>query len=226
MGDQEDYVAFRLGQAALNQGDTGRAVESLQKLRSRLSTAGAARPNWWPDVWILLAGAHLREKNYPLLDEVAEELRRLAAGTEAAALLYKLDLLQGRSLENRAMFPEARESYLRVIDSEAGRGTASAAEAQFHIAETYLKENNRDAAYKEYMKVDVGYAVPEFQAPSLLQAAKCDIQSQRWAVAAATLKDLIERFPESKYAADAQAELKRIEPNLTNPQGNPQGNPQ
>lgn len=220
--EQEDYIAFRMGQAAVNQEDAQRAIASLEKLRLKLAPAGAARPNWWPDVWILLASAHLQEKNYPLLDETAEELRRLATGNEAAALLYKLDLVQGRSFEKRANFPEARQAYQRVVDSEASRGTVSAAEAQFHIAETYLKENNHDVAYKEYMKTVVGYEAPEYQAMALLQAAKCDKISRRWTGAEAALKDLIARFPDSKWVSDAQLELKSIEPYLTKTQPNPQ----
>jgi TolA-binding protein len=41
------------------------------------------------------------------------------------------------------------------------------------IGETYFHQKNHEAALREYLKVEILYAYPTWQAAALLQAAKC-----------------------------------------------------
>ncbi|HWL10350.1 MAG TPA: tetratricopeptide repeat protein, partial [Planctomicrobium sp.] len=114
-------------------------------------------------------------------------------------------------LENRARFDEARAAYRRVIDSEAGRGTETAAESQFRIAESYLKENNLPVALREYYKVYAGYAVPRLASAALFQAASCDVTMKHYQEAMTTYRKLITEFPESEFTGQAKDRIKELE---------------
>jgi cellulose synthase operon protein C len=126
-------------------------------------------------------------------------------------VLYRADALLGRSLENQARFEEAREAYLRVIESEHGKQTETAAEAQFRIAESHLKEKNYDLALKEYYKVYAGYDAPRYESAALFQAGRCDASLKNWRGAVQSYRTLLEEFPESEFAEEARSQLKEIE---------------
>ncbi|MDB4743883.1 tetratricopeptide repeat protein, partial [Planctomicrobium sp.] len=126
-------------------------------------------------------------------------------------VIHRADLLLGRGFENQAKFDEARSAYSRVIESESGKGTETAAEAQFRLAESYLKQNNFEQAFKEYYKVYTGYDAPGYESAALYQAARSDTKMKNWKGAVQTFKVLLEEFPESEYADDAQVQLTEIE---------------
>jgi TolA-binding protein len=86
---------------------------------------------------------------------------------------YEVDYLIGRCLASRADFQGARDAYLKVIRSPAGAKTETAAMAQWMIGETYFHQKNYEAALREYLKVEILYAYPTWQAAALLQAGKC-----------------------------------------------------
>ena len=60
-----------------------------------------------------------------------------------------------------------------MIRSPAGEKTETAAMAQWLIGETYFHQKNYEAALREYLKVDILYAYPAWQALALFEAAKC-----------------------------------------------------
>ena len=99
---------------------------------------------------------------------------------------YEVDYLLGRCLANQADFEAARQAYNKVIRSAAGAKTETAAMAQWMIGETYFHQKNYEAALREYLRLEILYAYPEWQAAALLQAGKCH-----------------ERLGEAKEAAEA-----------------------
>lgn len=207
----QDYVAFRRGEAFLHERDFQQAVKILDSLKQQLEPRLAMAPAWWPEVWLLLAEADLALKDYAALEAVVADLK---ARAPESPLLYRADVLLGRSLENRARFEEARKVFTRVIESEAARGTETAAESQFRIAESYLKENNLPVALKEYYKVYAGYDAPRYEAAALFQAATCDASLKHFPEAAETYRKLIREFPESEFTEKATAALKELEGSL------------
>lgn len=203
------YLQYRMAEASLQTKKITQASERLEDLRTAiLKFSDTPPPTWWEEVWLLQAEAALLQKDYAKIGERVEELRKRSP---ASKVIHRGDLLIGRSLENQAKFPEAREAYLRVIESETGKGTETAAEAQFRIAESYLKQNNFEAALKEYYKVYAGYDAPTFESAALYQAARSDISMKQWKGAVQTFKILLDEFPESEHVKDAKKQLSEIE---------------
>ena len=96
---------------------------------------------------------------------------------------YEVDYVLGRCLAARADFQAAREAYRNVIRSKQGAKTETAAMAQWMIGETYFHQKNYDSALREYLRVEILYAYPRWQAGALLQAGKCREQLGEWKAA-------------------------------------------
>ncbi|WP_437230910.1 tetratricopeptide repeat protein [Planctomicrobium sp. SH661] len=202
------YAGYRSGEGQLHLQKYGEAVAMLQRVREALSKNLPAAPPWWPEAWLMLAEAQFWQKDYAKMEETIADLQ---AKSPNSPLFYRADAIRGRALENQARFPEARAAYVRVVDSEGGRGTETAAEAQFRIAESYLKENNLPVALREYYKVYAGYDAPKYESAALYQAGACDISMKHFPQAAETFRKLIAEFPDSEFVERAQARLKEIE---------------
>lgn len=112
--------------------------------------------------------AHLDQwsEAYAMVSKIAAEFPNFEQQFEA-------DYLIGRCLASRADFQGARDAYLKVIRSPAGAKTETAAMAQWMIGETFFHQKNYEAALREYLKVEILYAYPTWQAAALLQAGKC-----------------------------------------------------
>ena len=82
--------------------------------------------------------------------------------------------------------------------------------AQWMIGEAYLRERNPEAALAEFLRVEVLHPWPEWQAAGLLQAAKCYAVLHRLRPAAETLSRLVEKYPKSRFAAEASRQLQDI----------------
>lgn len=124
---------------------------------------------------------------------------------------YELDYVIGRSLAAKGEFSDARDAYFRVISSEQGGKTETAAMAQWMIGETFFHQEDFDTAAKAYLRVEILYDFPEWEALALLQAGKCHEKLQQSKEAADLYRRLIEQFPENRFAADAKNRLKRLE---------------
>jgi outer membrane protein assembly factor BamD (BamD/ComL family) len=202
--EQRPYARYRLSEGAIETGELDQAVQELTLLTQDSENQAITGAEWYPSVWVLLAEAWFRKKDYRQVEATVAEFR---TRLPESPYLYHADEVLGRSYKNQAQLAKAREAFTRVIDSETGRRTETAAKAQFHIAETYLIEKNFEAALAEYYKVYVSYRYPEWQAPALFQAGQCDESLQRWDGATKTYETLIAEFPESEFAKQAQARL-------------------
>lgn len=207
----ELYAHYRIGEGQLQQKNYSESEKTLEKVRQSLAANLAEAPAWWPEAWLLLAEAQFWQKNYGSMNETLADFQEKAPDSP---LIYRADAIQGRAFENQARFAEARTAYQRVIDSESGRGTETAAEAQFRVAETYLKEKNWPIALREYYKVYSGYDAPRYESAALYQAGSCDASMKQYPQAKMTYEKLIEEFPDSEFAPMARERLKELEPLL------------
>lgn len=161
---------------------------------------------WFPRVWVLLAEAQYRLKDYPGVFKTAEDFRR---ADPKSPVLYQVEEVVGRVFKSQAKFPEAREAFLRVIRHPDGQATETAAKSQFQIAETYLLQKNFQQAALEYLRLDSDEykGFPAWQAPALFQAGQCHEALSDWKEAAIDYDGLIARFPQSEFAAKAKDRL-------------------
>jgi outer membrane protein assembly factor BamD (BamD/ComL family) len=204
--EQRAYAQYRAGEAALQSAKLDRAVAELAALAEQQDEK-VTKSDWYSSVYVLLAEAQFRAKDYPQVEATVAAFRERFP---ASPLLYHADEILGRSYKQRAMLPEARESFAKVTGSESGRRTKTAAKAQFHIAETFLIEKDYRTALAEYYKVYVNYQFPEWQALALFQAGQCDESLENWREATQSYENLIKEFPDNEYAARAQQRIDEI----------------
>lgn len=140
------------------------------------------------------------------------EARRIAEGTTAAhpnfEAQYEVDYVLGRCLAGQALFQEARAAYQRVVRSIAGGKTETAAMAQWMIGETYFHQKDYNAALKEYLRVEILYAYPKWQAAALLQAGKCCEQLGHWSLAARHFERVVNEFGNTEFKVEAEQRLR------------------
>jgi cellulose synthase operon protein C len=199
------YDAQRyLAEALLFQEKDTEAEKILSRLYDQRDDPVLKDVPWRPQLWILLAEASVRLKNYDRVDALAKEL---ASVEGAEPFRYQMWEVHGRSLKNRAKFAEAREAYQAAIDDKHGQKTETAAKCQFYLGEISLLRENYDAALEEFLKVYLLYNFPKWQAPALYQAGQCDEKLSHVDKALTSYEDLLRDFPDSEFAPLAQKRI-------------------
>jgi TolA-binding protein len=139
------------------------------------------------------------------------EAQRIAEGIAAAhprfEAQYEVDYVLGRCLAGQALFAEARAAYERVTRSTAGGKTETAAMAQWMIGETHFHQKDYRTALREYLRVEILYAYPKWQAAALLQAGKCCEQLGHWSLAAKYFERVVNEFGETEFKPEAEKRL-------------------
>lgn len=121
---------------------------------------------------------------------------------------YEVDYLIGRCLAAGAELQRARDAYQKVIRSSAGAKTETAAMAQLMIAETFWHQKSYAAALREYLRVEILYAYPDWQSLALLQAGKCHEKLGEWKQAAELYARLLKVYPHTDSARGASRRLR------------------
>lgn len=170
-------------------------------------TAEAASGSGPPEAWV--ATARLRRVQCLVLLERWEEALAAAEAMQAdapdPAQKAELDYARGRALQGLARFDEARSSYQTVI--EARKGGELAAKAQLMRGETFFHQKDYREALREFLKVDILYDAPKWQALALLEAGKVYEQLDRWTEAAEIYEKLRSTFPADPTAEEATRRL-------------------
>ncbi len=107
----------------------------------------------------------------------------------------------GWARERAARFDEAIEAYRQIVARHDG---PTAARAQFQIGECLFAQNALESAVAELLKVDVLHASPEWSPAALYEAGRCLAQLNRADDAARQFDEVIERFPDSRWASLAR----------------------
>jgi TolA-binding protein len=133
----------------------------------------------------------------------AESLKKELPGTDPN--LADLDFARGRALLGLGRPDEAREAFQAVIS--AREGSDLAAQAQLLRGETFFHQERFHEARTEFLKVDILYDAPRWQAAALLEAGKVDERLGQWTDAVETYQRLCTRFPKDPRVAEANARL-------------------
>ena len=115
-----------------------------------------------------------------------------------------------RGLESEGLLSDARQQFEKVITSPNGSKTAAAAHSQWRIGETYFHQEKYKLAIAEYYKVDSLYAYPNWRAAALLQAGKCQEHLANPKNATKLYQQLLNRYPNSEFAAEAKGRMSQI----------------
>jgi len=120
---------------------------------------------------------------------------------------YEADYVLGRCLAAQADFDGARRLYQKVIRAERGGKTETAAMAQWMIGESYFHQKDFAAALREYLRVEILYAYPTWQAGALLQAGKCHELLGQWKDAVEVYDRLLKVYPQTTFTDEARRRL-------------------
>src|SRR5262249_46019180 len=124
----------------------------------------------------------------------------------------EVEYARGRALQQLARWDDARAAYQAVID--ARKGGDLVARAQLMIGETYYHQKDYHEAIRNFLKVDILYDAPPWQAAALLETGKAYEQLAQWADAAETYERLRAKFPDDPVSRDAQARLDAVKKKL------------
>lgn len=159
-----------------------------------------------------LAMVPLRQAQVAAHGKQWQDALRIASEIESAypnfEQRYEADYLIGRCHAALGDFQLARESYNKVLRCAAADKTETQAMAQWMIGETFFHQNNYHSALKEYLRVEILYAYPAWQAAALLQAAKCHEQLGQWREAAELYSRLVEQYADQQFAEEAARRLR------------------
>lgn len=209
-GEYKTDAAFYLALSHLHRQQADPALELLKPLAAAKADPLMKEKPWFPRVFVLLAEIQWQKKNYA---DVIATVTDFRAWDPKNKLLYQAEEVLGRAYKNQAKFDEARAVFKQVIDDPNGAKTETAAKAQLMIAETYLHQKDYKTALEHYLRVYLLYKYPEWQAPALLQAGRCDAQLGQWSKAVADYESLLKEFPQSKEAAEAKPLLEQARQN-------------
>lgn len=205
------YVTYSQAEAILasvkpSEQDLTSAREKLTSLKAEAGNEAVKEAEWFDRVWVLLAELNFREKKYPDVVAVVEELKQR---NPKSPFLYQAEEVLGRSYKQQAppRFEDARAAFERVLADPAAFRTETAAKAQFMIGETYFFEEKWEQASTAYQKVYSNYKFPEWQAAALLSSGKCDEAQNEWKLASGSYKLLLKEFSGSTVAEEARKRL-------------------
>lgn len=108
------------------------------------------------------------------------------------------------AIENAGEPARAMTVYREVIDSHNG---PTAARAQFQIGECLFATGDHEQAVREFMKVDLLFAEPEWSAAALYEAGRCLGQLGDAAGAATQYTQVVERFGGTQWGELARRAL-------------------
>jgi tetratricopeptide (TPR) repeat protein len=140
-------------------------------------------------------------KRWKDVDQAVRALRGELKPDDPA--IAELDFALGQARMGAGRMEEARQSFQAVI--EARKGGELAARAQLLRGEAYFQEDRLREALREFLRVDILYDAPRWQAAALLEAGKVYERLDQWADAAETYNRLVARFPDDPDAASARA---------------------
>ncbi len=124
---------------------------------------------------------------------------------------YEVNYLIGRCLAARADFDGARRVYQKVIDSPGGRDTETAAMAQWMIGESYFHQRDYERAVREYLRVEILFPYPKWQAAALLEAGKCYERLEQKDKACRNYRRITRQYAQTGFVEEANERLGRLQ---------------
>jgi TolA-binding protein len=140
-----------------------------------------------------------------VLEATAALKADLAAGDPAAA---EVDFARARALLGSGQLEAARTAFQAVIRACKDKDDDLAARAQLMCGESYFHDDQFHEALREFLKVDILYQAPRWQAAALLEAGKVYERLDQWPDAAETYQRLLSRFPGDPSATKARNRLR------------------
>ncbi|MCC7290566.1 MAG: tetratricopeptide repeat protein [Phycisphaerales bacterium] len=177
------------GDACFKSGKNEPAIQHLTRLVESAPADDAA-----PAGRLRLGEALAAVQRWAQSEQVfADYLDRAKAGPQRYQALFGL----GWARENQGRHEEAIRAYQEVVATHDG---PTSARAQFQIGECLFAQGKLDDAVREFLKVDILYAYPEWSAAALYEAGQCFEKLNKPQEARAQFKAVVEKFGDSQWA--------------------------
>ena len=192
---------YWLAESLYRAGEYDQASKRFDALAEKLP---AKREPWMAMITLRRSQIFVQRKKWPEAFALADELNRSMPDFEQC---HEVDYVLGRCLSNQGKFDEAREAYGRVVRSKIGAKSETAAMAQWMIGESYFHQKAYEAAIREYLRLEILYAYPTWQAGALLQAGKCHEALGEWTQAVELYARLLKNYPNNSFCDEATRRL-------------------
>jgi TolA-binding protein len=194
---------YWIAESAYRQGEFDRAGRLFSELLTKTHDRGEA---WLGAVPLRLAQVFAQQRDWDRAYELAVGIVQQYPDFRQQ---HEVDYLLGRCLQSRSEFDfdAARAAYQRVVESQDGGRTETAAMAQWMIGETYFLQKNYEQALRAYYRVEQLFDYPRWQGLALLQAGKCYESQGQLERAIETYEQLIERYATTTAADEAVRRL-------------------
>jgi TolA-binding protein len=186
-------------ESALQAGDGAGALSGFSALLGEAPAATDPK-GWSSTIRVKRIQSWIATKKWKEALEGAQAMKTEL--TDGDPLLADVDFASGQALVGLARLDEARAAFQRVIDS-SGKGDL-AARALLMRGEAYFHQEKLHEALRDFLKVDILYDAPRWQAAALLEAGKVYERLDQWADAAETYERLLARFPNEAPATEAK----------------------
>jgi TolA-binding protein len=196
---------YWLAEAEYRTGNLAQAGVRLADLSTRIEGRNDA---WLPMIPLRQAQVLAHDKRW---DEATTIATKIAEQYPEFQQQYEVDYLLGRALGAQGQLDEARDAYERVVKSTSGGRTETAAMAQWMIGETYFHQQEFAAAVKEYLRVEILYAYPKWQAAALVQAGKAFESDGQWQEAVKLYAQVLKKYGQTEAADEASTRLRVVE---------------
>ena len=196
---------YWIAEAAYRQGHFDEAGKRFGALSGRIA---GRKDDWLAMIPLAPAQTLAQKKQWADAQAIAG---RIATDYPDFREQYEVDYLLGRASAAQADFTGARRFYLKVVRSSTGGKTETAAMAQWMIGETYFHQENYPAALREYLRVEILYSYPRWQAAALLQAGKCQEALGHPKDAADLYARLIKLYSNTEFTEEATRRLHGME---------------
>ena len=196
---------YWVAEAAYRQGQFEEAGKRFASLADQI---GGRQEKWLAMIPLRRAQVLAQEKRWSQAQATAAGIEKEFPGFSEQ---YEVDYLLGRAAAAQADFEAARRYYNKTVRSTTGGKTETAAMAQWMIGETYFHQEDFEAALREYLRVEILYPYPRWQAAALLQAGKCQEALGRKKDAAELYGKLIKVYPNTEFTDEAAKRLHDVE---------------
>jgi cellulose synthase operon protein C len=185
-------------ECALQRGDAAGALSGFSALLSE-KPAATDQEGWISTVRLKQVESWIALKRWKEAMEGAVAMKKSLAANDPHSV--ELEFACGQALIGLARLDEARAAFERVIDS-SDKGDLGAHSLLMH-GESYFHQDKLHEALRDFLKVDILYKAPRWQAAALLEAGKVYERLDQWADAAETYGRLLARFPKEAPASEA-----------------------
>ena len=182
-----------------DQGQNERALEAATVLAENAREASWRQIGWY---WAGMSQSQLGNAKaaLPLFEKAVAEKAATREGAEAQLLLAALELKAGQ-------YDQAAARYAAAAEAASGDDALELrARAYFGLGEAAEAAGQPEKAARHFLSVAVLFEHPEWTPHSLYRAGKLFGQLGKQAEQASAWKELKERYPESSFARQIEAE--------------------